>query len=227
VFKIRIAAVVLATFASAAGAQEVYVQLGTLGAGIGVAMGLNDRVGVHADIDAFDLKHSFNAANNPIDASFRLRSAGAYFDLYPFATSEFRLSAGVIANRDRASGELQPTYGDYTFLGVSNPTSGYYTFNGNRYPAIPGQGASVSVRMPAFMPYLGLGWGHKPTARGFGVTADIGVAYGRPRAGFDVAQVYQQYVAHEDLQREEDDIRSKIERYRLYPVVQVGVSYRF
>ena len=40
-------------------AQEIFVQGGTLGIGVGAALNINSRFGVHADFNAFKLSHDF------------------------------------------------------------------------------------------------------------------------------------------------------------------------
>ncbi|MFM0563105.1 hypothetical protein [Paraburkholderia sediminicola] len=77
------------------------------------------------------------------------------------------------------------------------------------------------------MPYLGIGYGHKPVSKGFGLTFDLGVAYGRPRTTYSVPQIYSQLTTQANIDQEEQNISNKVERYKAYPVVQIGVSYRF
>jgi hypothetical protein len=194
-------------------AQEVYLQGGTQGVGVGAAFGLSSWLGVHADVDGFGLSHNFHAGQNEFAAHLSLRQGGAYLDLFPFSGSGFRLTGGVLLNDDELSGDAVPT-------------NGTYNFNGQLVPAIPGQSAHLSVKYPTAMPYLGLGFGHKPSGKGFGVTADLGVAYGRPRVDFSVSPELAALAAA-NVAQEEGQIRDSIEHYQFYPILQIGVSYRF
>jgi hypothetical protein len=194
-------------------AQEIYLQGGTQGGGIGAAFGMSNWLGLRADINAFGLPHSFTAGGNTYDAHVRLLQGGGYLDVFPFAASSFRLSGGLLINADRLTGN-------------AIPVNGAFTLNGNRYPALPGAYASVTVKYPAAMPYFGIGFGHKPAGRGFGLVADLGVAYGRPRVDFSVSPDLSA-AGGSDVQGEEQQIRDSVQRYRVYPILQFGASYRF
>lgn len=90
-----------------------------------------------------------------------------------------------------------------------------------------GAAPSAKVKLPTVMPYLGLGFGHKPVSKGFGVTFDIGVAYGRPRTTYSVPEIYTAFTSAQNIAEQEQKISDKVERYKLYPVLQLGVTYRF
>jgi hypothetical protein len=199
--------------ASGAFAQEVYLQGGTQGAGAGVAMGVTDWLGLHADINGIAFSHSFHAAGNEFNGHLRIVQGGGYLDLFPFSSSSFRVTGGLLVNSDRLTGNAVPV-------------NGTFTLNGKAYPALPGAYASAAIKYPAAMPYLGIGFGHKPVSKGFGLVADLGVAYGRPRVDFNVSP-YLQSLADGDVHAEEQKIRDSVQRYRFYPILQLGASYRF
>lgn len=70
-------AAAIATLATGiAHAQEVYVQGGTLGAGVGAAYSLNSWSGVHAEVEGFGLSHSFNVSGNNYDGHLSLKQGG-------------------------------------------------------------------------------------------------------------------------------------------------------
>ena len=206
----------LGVVALPAQAQEVYVQGGTQGGGIGGAWGITKYVGVHADLNGYNLSHSFNAGGNKFDGQLQVRHLGVFADVFPFPSYGFRVSAGTLINRDRLNA-------------TAVPTNGNYYLNGTAIPAVlaNGQQLKVNARFPTFMPYVGLGWGHQPLHKGFGFVADIGVAYGRPRVSFDEPAILSTYVTRPVIQQEETEVRNKIEHYKWYPIVQIGVSYRF
>ena len=196
-------------------AQEVYLQGGTQGGGVGAALGLTSWAGIHADVDGFNLSHEFHAGGNKFDGDLKVRDAGLYLDLFPFSSSGFRVTAGALFNRDRLDGTIVPENGAYKINGTSVPAS-----------LFPGQTASVEARFPTVMPYLGLGWGHKPVSKGFGFVADIGVAYGKPSVDFNVTAGLSELIPAQ-LKAEEDSIRNSIQKVKIFPIVQIGISYRF
>ncbi len=199
-------------------AQEIFLQGGTQGAGIGAAASFNANLGVHADFNGIAFPHDFTVGGNRYQDDVRLLQGGLYADVFPWRTSGFRLTGGVRFSDDELSG-------------TSVPTNGTYTFGGKRFRALPGEYAVAEARYPTTMPYLGFGYGHRPASKGFGFIADLGVAYGIPDVSYTLSPglakvagpVKSQVIVQTGLQQ----LRSKVSPYRWYPVVQIGVSYRF
>lgn len=207
-------AVLAMTMAGAVEAQEVYVHGGTLGAGVGIAMPLNTWSGVHAEFEGFGLSHSVNVDNNEYDGHLKLLQGGLYLDLFPFSSSGFRVTAGALINDDELTAHAVPN------------AQGNYKIGDDFVPAVS-TAPSATVTLPRVMPYLGIGYGHKPVSKGFGLTLDLGVAYGRPRTSYSVPAIYSMFTTQSNIDAEEQKISDKVEHYKLYPVVQIGVSYRF
>ncbi|ANH71920.1 hypothetical protein ACS15_3903 [Ralstonia insidiosa] len=205
-------------FVGSAQAQEIFLQGGTQGAGIGAAVSFNSRLGAHVDVNAINLSHNFSFGGNRYQDDIRLRQGGVYADVFPLRDSGFRTTAGARFSDDELSG-------------TSVPTNGTYTFAGRKVRALPGMYAVAKARYPTVMPYFGIGYGHQPASKGFGFIADLGVAYGIPKSSYTlspqlaakVGPVNSQLIATNGLQ----ELRSEMSRYRWYPVIQVGVSYRF
>lgn len=208
-------AVLAVTLPTSVMAQEVYLQGGTQGGGIGAALPLTSWLGVHADLNGFNYSHEFHAGGNKFDGDLKVRHGGLYLDLFPIPNTGFRVTAGALFNRDRLDGTIVPENGAYKINGTSVPAS-----------LFPGQTASVEARFPTVMPYAGLGWGHKPVSKGFGFVADIGVAYGKPSVDFNTPAGLAQLIPTQ-LKEEEDSIRHSIQKVKIFPIVQIGISYRF
>ncbi|MFT4503625.1 hypothetical protein [Caballeronia sp. 15711] len=198
----------------AAHSQEIYVQGGTLGAGIGAAYSFNSWSGVHAEVGGFGLSHSFTVDDNKYDGHLSLKQGGLYLDLFPFSSSGFRVTGGALFNGDKLTGHAVPD------------ADGNYKIGNDLVPAV-GPAPSATVRLPSVMPYLGVGYGHKPVSKGFGFMCDLGVAYGRPHVSYSVPAIYSQLTTQANIDQEQQNITDHVERYRWYPVVQVGVTYRF
>lgn len=203
---------------STAHAQEIFVEGGTLGAGIGASINVTSWFGLHADFNAINFSHNFTVGGNRYDDGVRLRQGGLYGDLFPWSNSGFRVTAGLRFTDDEVSGN-------------SVPTNGTYTFKGTTTPAFPGEYATATVKYPTVMPYLGVGYGLHPSSKGFGLVVDLGVAYGVPRSSYTLSPALtqaagpamSQEIAATGLQQ----LREKASPYRWYPTLQIGVSYRF
>jgi hypothetical protein len=215
-FRLIAAAAAACVFASAAQAAvgDVYFQAGTQGVGVGYAQPLTSWLGLHADVNGFGLSHTFGAGDNDYAAHLHLFSAGTYVDLFPIPSSGFRLTAGVLFDDSYATGNA-----------VSE--NGTYNINGTSYSA-PGATISAKVKYPSVMPYVGLGYGHKPTqTKGFGFTADVGVAFGTPHVDYNVSPDLVAIAGQDNVNAEEQRVRDSVRRDRFYPIVQVGITYRF
>lgn len=207
-------AAAIAMFAASAGAQEVYVQGGTLGAGVGASMALSSWAGVHAEIAGFGLSHTVTVDGNQYDGRLTLLQGGLYLDLFPFKSSSFRVTTGVLINDDHLDAHAIPN------------ADGNYKIGSDYVPAV-GPAPSAEASLPHAMPYLGIGFGHKPVSKGFGVTLDLGVAYGRPHVSYNVPEIYSLFTTQANIDQQEQKISNTVERYHVYPVAQLGLTYRF
>jgi hypothetical protein len=189
-------------------AQEVFVEGGTLGVGIGAALNVTSWFGLH----------DFTVGGNRYDDGVRLRQGGLYGDLFPWSNSGFRVTAGLRFTDDEVSGN-------------SVPTNGTYTFKGTTTPAFPGEYATATVKYPTVMPYLGVGYGLRPAAKGFGLVVDLGVAYGVPRSSYTLSPALTQAagpaMSQDIIATGLQQLRDKASPYRWYPTLQIGLSYHF
>jgi hypothetical protein len=109
---------------------------------------------------------------------------------------------------------------------LTRQNQGNYKIGNDYVPAV-GPAPSATVRLPSVMPYLGVGSGHKPVSKGFGFMCDLGVAYGRPHVSYSVPAIYSLFTTQANIDQEEQNIANHVKRYRWYPIVQLGVTYRF
>jgi hypothetical protein len=199
-------------------AQEVYLQGGTLGVGVGAAWSVTSWFGVHADFNAINLSHNFDVGGNRYEDGIRLRQGGLYGDLFPWSGSGFRVTAGLRLTDNEVSGN-------------SVPTNGMYVFEGKASPAFPGEYATATARYPTPMPYLGIGYGLHPRPKGWGLVVDLGVAYGLPKSSYTLSPALSQAVgpamSQQIINTGLQQLRDKVSPYRWYPTLQIGVSYRF
>jgi len=194
---------------------DLYLQGGTQGAGLGYAIPITPWFGMHADINGFGLSHQFSSGDNTYDAHLHVLNGGTYLDVFPFRGSGFRITAGAM-------------FDDDTLTGNAIANNGTYTFNGTTVLAPPGTSATATLRYPSVMPYFGLGFGHKPgNTAGFGFIADLGVAYGVPHVDYDVSPALVNAAGANNVDAEEQSLQNTANRYRFYPILQLGVSYHF
>jgi hypothetical protein len=158
------------------------------------------------------------------DATAHLRTASALLDFHP-GGGGFRLSAGAFYNDTRIDGNsLVPASGFYDLGGVPVPANQVGTLNGQ-------------IKFDPVVPYVGLGWGNAVgPGRHVRFAMDIGAMFqGKGKATLTpqipAGSPLNSPVARAALQvlldREEGDIEHDVANYTVYPVVSIGVSYRF
>lgn len=213
------AAILVAGLASPSRAQNVAlgIKAGTLGAGLDVTVGLVPMLNVRVGAQAFSYSRTFNEQGIPYDGKAAFRSAWLLLDVHPGGGGA-RISAGGVFSGNKVTG--------------SSPSSGTVTVNGVAYPVaavgtIDGKATANDV-----CPYVGLGWGNAVRAGSpVRFAFDVGVFYqGAPKVSLTAhpanpALVPPAFFA--DLEKERQKVEDDASKYKFYPVVNLGLSYRF
>lgn len=196
----------LSLTAASAAAQELRITggitAGTLGIGPELELRLTERLRVRANTAflANDLVETENETDDlELDGNLRLRSGGAMLDAYPLGGG-FRLSAGVRLSAMRATLRATPT---------TNVTIGTRTVT----PVQIGK-LRADYRVRDWAPALTLGYAGEL----------------RPRlvAGFEAGLLYHgapRFSA--DLERERMLTQNDMDDYKIYPMIQASLGYRF
>ena len=199
----------------AAAAAELHG--GTLGFGAGITVGITEQINLRGTFNTFTYEFDDEASDIDYDFDLDLGSVGVLLDWHPGAGG-FRLSAGAFVNGNEVNGVGEPSgptveIGDRVF-----PTSEVGTLE-------------ADAEFDDFAPYLGIGWGNAiGRERRLGVSIDVGVLFqGEPEVDFRSvgANPLLQDAIDGEIATEEADIRDDLDEYDLYPVVTLGLSYRF
>jgi hypothetical protein len=223
-----LAFVMLSTLALLAGPARaelgVAATAGTLGVGAEVTFGGSGQVQGRLGVHGYDYSDRREASDIEYDADANLRTVTGFLDWHPGGRG-FRLTGGLVYNGTDVTGRsLPPASGSYDIGGVPVPVSILGTLD-------------ADVEWKSIVPYAGLGWGRAPgSGSGFGVTLDVGVLFQgegdvtlTPRipAGSPLNDPLARQAFQILLDREERDLQEDVDDYDLYPVVSLGVSYRF
>jgi hypothetical protein len=192
------------------------LRVGTLGGGVELAHAFTEKLGFRVSANGLNYDTSETRESIDYDAKFKLESAQLLLDWFPFSNN-FRVSAGGMYNGNKFTLDGKPSAG------------GTYTINGTSYAAseIGALNGKVDFRKSA--PYVGLGYG-RPIGKGLQFAADLGVMFqGAPRttlnarcgATVNCAQI-QSDVAAEQAKLDDD-----LQKFKYYPVVSIGLAYRF
>jgi len=189
---------------------------GTLGMGgdftTGITNNINARVGLNMlDID-FDEEEIDDVE---YDLGIDMYSFSALVDWHIFNDS-FRISGGFISMNNEIDLDARPTTSE-EIGGTIYTSDEIGTLSGN-------------VDIDGLAPYVGIGWGNPLTHnKRWGFTCDIGVAL---TDSPDVALAATGTLASDptflaDLEQERKDIEDDMDSLKFYPVISLGLFYRF
>ncbi|MFC4252376.1 MAG: hypothetical protein ACPHN2_06590 [Sinimarinibacterium flocculans] len=209
------------------------LRLGTGGLGIDYTYGINRYVDVRAGYYFGSIDTTAEEDDIEYDAELEFSALSAMVDIKPFKGG-FRISAGIHAPPELA------LYAD----GMDEYEVGDRRYTGDL--VLDGKADLGSAA-----PYLGLGWGGTTNDRGLGVSFDIGVIFAKSpdvsldvtgracdstaapcdpdgASGFDVSGSdprAQQFQA--DKEQEVRNLEEDAKDFDLWPVLMIGLHYRF
>ena len=193
-------------------AGHVYggVSGGTLGIGPELGYRVNDYFGVRANATFLNVSHGFDSGDLDYDGKVKLKSGGLMLDAFPFANG-FRVSAGARINDN--GGRV-----------IATPTRSVTIGNTTYTPAMIGT-LRGTAETKDFAPALTLGYaGHNAAGFVFGIEAGA-LFQGTVRLNRFTAST--SLISAADLERERRELQDDIDDYKVYPILQLTVGYRF
>ena len=216
-------------FILAAAPGEAQVALGakasTLGGGVELTLGISPQLNARLGANAFTYSDRREASGIEYDADAELRTGTLLLDWHPGGRG-FRLTGGLVYNDTTVEGRSLP------------PASGTYDIGGVPVPVELVGTLDATAEFDPIVPYAGIGWGNAVAPnKKVGFFVDLGVVFSGEadvtlnpripanspinttpgaRAALDIL-----------LRREEQDLEDDAADYDLYPVVAIGVTYRF
>jgi hypothetical protein len=187
---------------------------GTYGLGLEAGYRFSERLGVRANSGSYKYDKSVSSGDFDIDGKAKLDSIGVAVDFYPFGGS-FRVSAGLRSNKNK-------------FSGLASPNGATVDVGGDTYTATEVGNLSGSARFKKSSPTLSVGWGGNfSTGVHFGV--DLGVvAQGSPRlAASSSGTLASDPTFQASLDDQLAGWQSDVKDYKLWPIVQLHLAYRF
>ncbi len=141
-------------------------------------------------------------------------TVGAFADVHPFKSGWF-LSGGVFQGNRNASFAGVPTQ-NIVIDGMTFTPDQIGTLHGN-------------AKLPGTSPFAGLGWDQaQHPRRGWTFRFLAGAAFGGPKVTlWDVGPNSNLPIVQQWTLKEEADAQDQVNGYKVYPVVQIGVGYRF
>ena len=215
--KTKVLAIILASSSIGLAADyAVTAKVGTLGAGLDLTTGLTDSLNLRLNGNYFTYSREDTIEDVSYDADLNFKSFGLLADWHCF-NNGFRITGGVYYNGNKI---------DSTGI----PTAGEYEINGTNYTAADIGTLKTDVELGnQVAPYLGFGWGNAIDKEGhWSFSLDVGVLFvGSPDVSASVTGPAAANTAFQnDLEAEVKNIEDDID-FPIYPVVSVGLSYKF
>ena len=188
---------------------------GTLGLGGELATGITSDINARVGLNAFDYDFEDEFDDIEYDIGLDFSSFSALVDWHVFGGS-FRLTGGLLSLDHELDLDATPT--------VNQEIGGtIYT------PAQIGT-LSGDVEIDGVAPYVGIGWGDPmDRSKRWGFYCDFGVAFtDSPDVTLSANGTLAADAAFQaNLARERDEIEDDLEPFEFYPVISLGLYFRF
>jgi hypothetical protein len=195
----------------------------TLGLGLELHRELNDSFNIRLGLNTYDHDEDYDDGGISYNGELELMSVGSYIDWHPFQGG-FRLTGGLLYNGNEVTLKGKPTT-----LGTVNVGGTNYNFTNAQL--------NGKVEFNSIAPYLGMGWGNSFKGSRWSFLFDLGAMFqGSPDADLSTSgtvTVAGTNIAvntatfQSDLAKETQELENDIEDLKIYPVVSLGLSYRF
>jgi hypothetical protein len=195
----------------------VTARVGTLGIGLDVAKSITPNINGRLGFNFGNINANRTDSGINYDSQLNFSSVQLFGDYYPFSSSSFRVTGGLVAQNNR-------------FSVTSKPSNGTYTIDGTPYQI--GDVGSLSGEYKyanSIAPYIGIGIG-KPTNDGLGFNADLGVMFtGSPKVSLTASNptFNNNPITRAQLDNQVRQTENDLKGFNVYPVLSVGVSYGF
>jgi len=193
-------------------AQEwaVAAKVSTLGGNMELYRSLGDQFNVHLGVNYFGLKQDLVETDYTAEATVGLMAISVLGDYFPFGSSSFKITAGLFFNLNEIDAIITPV--DQNVGGDIYTSEDLGTIDAN-------------IKFNPIAPYIGLGFGN-PTygTSGFGFTFDIGTMY---QGGSIVVLTAEGLLEPSASEDQEKLIEDNLSWFEWYPVVSLGISYKF
>lgn len=183
---------------------------GSLGIGPQVDYRINKALGLHADATFLGVGHGFNSHDLHYEGHAHLQSAGTAIDIYPFG-GDFRFSLGGRQNGNRAEVSAMP---------ATDTRIGGQVFTPQEIGTLTGTG-----KVRAVAPTLTIGYSGR-LKRGFMFGVDGGAMF-QGLIKLSKFMASNEQVPQTRLDQEQADLQHDLQKFKIYPILQFNVGYRF
>jgi hypothetical protein len=218
-----LALVGLATSAFAQSPSDIGINgsVGTTGVGAHATFPVTPNVNLRLGLSYLGYNYKGSTRDMEYDLDLKANTYDALIDWYPDKNSAFRITGGASYNGNRIDVKARPN------------AAGAYSVHGNLYNAASVGDVTGKVDFNKIAPYLGIGWGRNlKDEKGWSFSTDLGVLFqGSPKTSLQAsgctapAAVCNQFA--NDVAHENEALAHEVRKFKVYPVLRIGVSYKF
>lgn len=193
------------------------VQSGTLGTGVTVGKVLSEKFSIRANFNGLNtFKKDVTISDVKYNGKLKTLNAGLIFDYYPFNIDNgFKLSFGAYYNKNKINA-------------IANEFSiGKNTYNTSDFGYFEANGSFSKLS-----PYFGIGY-QSLKERGWNIMADLGVMYhgsfsstAKVNCSNAICDNFKGMLAPY-IENEKQSFDNRINQFKFYPVVTIGIAYVF
>ena len=202
----------------------VITNASTLGLGGSIVAKIRPQLNARVGVNAFGFALDYEETRGSYDADVNLLNVATAIDYYPFKKSGFYTSLGVVYANNNADGVAQASsIFDVEVAGLDITADELLDVNADLETS------------NNFAPYLGIGWGN-PVSSNLGFWANVGVMFpGSPeielspnyKVDRNLLSAEVQQEIQDSLLEEEEAIKEDLDRFDIYPIISIGLSYSF
>jgi hypothetical protein len=191
------------------------IKVGSLGIGAELTKSLTKKVNVRVGGNLFNYSYSGTEDDIEYDFELKLKNFQGLIDLHP-SGGAFRLSGGLVSNSN--------------VLDAKGLATGNYDIGNGTYTSSEVGTLTAKVDFKRAVPYAGIGFGNAGSeGKGVGFIFDLGVVFqGAPNAALTAngsASGRAQFQS--DLRLEEANLQEDLKVFKYYPVIAIGISFKF
>jgi hypothetical protein len=154
------------------------------------------------------------------DTELRLMSEPIAVDIYPWKSSSFRITVGIMLNQNEYTGVAnQDPVANRTYINIGS--------SGNSYDSAAIGDLNMKVEQQPLSPYLSIAYSYYfDKAKHWSLSGELGVAYtGNPDVTLTTG--IPGTVPQQDLNAEAQQLEDTFSKYKFYPILKIGVNYSF
>lgn len=196
--------------------------ISTTGFGVEATKSVIPHLNARVSANLFSFKFNSKISNIKYNAKLNLQNISLIGDIYPWKKNAFHVSTGLALS-------------DNNLDGVGKPAGSTFVIGGNTYTVKQVGKVKAKASYPGHVsPYLGIGWGN-PVAfkRNLSVNINAGVLFtGAPSVEFEarpnpsLPEAVKRQIRR-DIRKEQNQLNSTLDKFSIYPVISVSVSYQF